>query len=168
MPRPEYKDRQFNLIFPTESDLDQWQEEAKKNGISLCKYIFEMAEKGRREDTSPRLDLIRETDQSREELTKLRRDLKDKSAAIEKLETELYHLRHQSFLQPTPNGLEHYGEDLIKLLKEGRTWRGSELLKELGVDPMNTQALAIISRQLQNLQDLEMVQEGPKGWKWIG
>jgi hypothetical protein len=54
------------------------------------------------------------------------------------------------------------------LLKGGKSWRGADLLKELGVDPMNTHALAIITKQLQNLQDLKLVEEGPRGWKWIG
>ena len=166
MPRPEYRKRQFNIIFPSEADLIDAKAEAKKCKISLSKYILAMAEKGKSIDTAPRLDLIRETDQSREELAKLRADVREKSALIEKMETELYQLRHQTFLQPVPSGLEHYGDDLIKLLKSGKTWRGSDLLQALGVDPKNSDALNIIMRQLQNLQDLKLVQEGPKGWKW--
>lgn len=163
MPRPEYRNRQFNIIFPSALDLDEWQDEAKKCGVSLGKYLLIMAEKGKSIDTAPRLDLIRETDQSREELVRLRRDLKDKSAAIEKLETDLFRLRHQSVIDP---GQAHWCEDLTNLLKGGRVWRGADLLNELGIDPMNTHALNIVARHLQDLQDLGLVSEGQKGWKW--
>jgi hypothetical protein len=166
MPRPEYRKRQFNIIFPSETDLIEAKAEAKKCKISLGKYLLAMAEKGKSIDTAPHLDLIRETDQSREELAKLRADVREKSALIEKMETEIFQLRHQAFLQSVPSGLEHYSDELIKLLKSGKTWRGSDLLQALGVDPKNSDALNIITRQLQNLQDLKLVQEGSKGWKW--
>jgi hypothetical protein len=168
MPRPEYKDRQFNLIFPSAVDLDEWQAEAEKCGVSLCKYILAMAEKGKNMDASPRLDLLREAEASREELGKLRRNLKDKDAALEKYETELFRLRNQAFIQPLPRGSVDYGEELIRLLKQGRNWNGPELLSALGVDPKNSDAMAIILRQLQVLQDLGLVLEGATGWRWVG
>jgi len=45
------------------------------------------------------------------------------------------------------------------LLKGGKSWHGANLLQELGVDPMNTHALAIITKQLQNLQDLKLAKK---------
>lgn len=134
--------------------------------MPLNRYIFEMVEKAREiPNAAPRPDLLQESSQAREELAKLRRELKDKAAVIEKMETELYQLRHQSFLQPS--GQDHYSEDLINLLKGGRAWRGPDLLKELEIDPQNRVALDIITKQLQNLQDLKLVEDSPRGWKWI-
>jgi hypothetical protein len=166
MPPKQYKDRFLTLYFPSSEDMKRWQEKADAATLPLSHWIIATVENHLAEDSAPRLDLLRETDQSREELAKLRRELKDKAAAIEKMETELYQLRHQSFLQPS--GQDHYSEDLITLLKSGRALRGAELLTEMGVDPMNTQALTIITRQLQNLQDLKLVEEQKRGWKWIG
>jgi len=168
MPGPKYTNRSWTLYFPSEEDLKRWQEKARAAQIPFSHWIFETVEAHLTEDSAPRIDLIRETDQSREELAKLRRDLKDKSAAIEKMETELFQLRHHSFLKPTSKDLDHYSEELITLLKTGRNWHNNDLLKALGIDPKNSDAMTIVTRQLQSLQDLKLVKEGTKGWRWIG
>jgi hypothetical protein len=168
MPAPKYNNRSWTLYFPSDEDMTRWKEYAKKAALPLSHWIYETVEAHLAEDSSLRLDLIRETDQSREELAKLRRDLKDKSATIEKMETELFRLRHQTLLQPITNDSNQFGEELITLLKTGRNWHGSELLKALGIDPRNSDAMTIILRQLQTLQDLKLVQEGTKGWRWVG
>ena len=166
MPPEKYADRTLTIYFPEKEEFQELMEAAIAKRLRTSHFAREMIRRGMESETAPRPDLLQESSQAREELSRLRRDLKDKAAAIEKMETELYQLRHQSVLQPS--GQDHYSEDLINLLKEGRTWRGADLLKELGVDPQNRIALDIITKQLQNLQDLRLIEESSRGWKWVG
>jgi hypothetical protein len=41
-------------------------------------------------------------------------------------------------------------------------------MKQLGIDARNIDAVTILVKQLHALQDLKIVEEGTKGWRWIG
>ena len=166
MPRPSHYNRQFLIYLPTEKDLDNWKELAKAARISLNKYIFEMVERGRQE-AQPRTDLIKEISDLREENQKQREELKLKSLVLEKYETELFKYRHESFLQTDFQGTQQFSEDLVNLLKEGRTYSGQEILKSLDIDPKDSEAVRIVHKQLQILQDFKLIAEGVNGWRWI-
>ena len=166
MPRPSHYNRQFLIYLPTEKDLDNWKELAKAAGISLNKYIFEMVERGRVE-AEPRTDLIKEISDLREENQKQREEIKLKSLVLEKYETELFKFRHESFLQPEFQGTQQFSEALVNLLKKGRAYSGQDILKSLNVDPKDSEAVRIVHRQLQILQDFKLIEEGVTGWKWI-
>jgi hypothetical protein len=166
MPRPEHFTRQFLIYLPTEKDLENWKEQAKAAEISLNKYIYEMVERGRVE-AQPRTDLIKEISDLREENQKQREEIKLKSLVIEKYETELFKLRHESFLQPKFQGVHHYNEDLVNLLRKGRVHSGPDILKSLNIDPKDGDAVKIVYKQLQILQDFKLIEEGVYGWKWV-
>ncbi len=167
MPRPEHYNRQFLIYLPTEEDLDKWRDLAKKAGISLNKYIFEMVERGRQE-AQPRTDLVKEISELREENQKQREELKLKSLVLEKYETELFKLKHESFLQPEFQGTQQFSEALVNLLKKGRTYSGLEILKSLNIDPKDSEAIRIVHKQLQILQDFKLIEECVNGWRWTG
>lgn len=166
MPRPEHFNRQFLIYLPSENDLKNWREQAKAVGVSLNKYIFEMVEKGRQE-AIPRSDLVKEISGLREENQKQREELKLKSLVLEKYETELFKFKHESFLEPGYQGTQHYSEELVRLLKKGRTYSGQEILKSLNIDPKDSEAVRIVHRQLKLLQDFKLIEEGVSGWRWI-
>ena len=166
MPRPSHYKRQFLIYLPTEKDLENWKGLAKAAGISLNKYIFEMVERGRQE-AQPRTDLIKEISELREENQKQGEELKLKSLVLEKYETELFKFRHESFLQPEFQGTQQFNEALVNLLKKGRTYSGHEILRALNIDPKDSEAVSIVHRQLQILQDFKLVVEGTTGWRWI-
>lgn len=168
MPRPEYKEFQFCLMLPSNSDISRWKEDAKKAGISCSKYIYEMVEKAREIPAGPNLDTIQESAQARSELSRLRRELQDAKAARQKLETELFALRHQMLLAPTSTGKDVHSSELADLLQDGHVWRATEIMRELNIDPKNSDAIQILARQLRAFQDMKLVEEGPRGWKWIG
>ena len=68
----------------------QWEEEAKKAGIPLSKFVFEAVEAFRAsKKETPRSDFIKELAEAKEELQKLRSELKMKSLLLEKLEGEV-------------------------------------------------------------------------------
>jgi hypothetical protein len=40
-------------------------------------------------------------------------------------------------------------------------------LKELGVDPGETEAVKLVNNQLESLQRFGLVKETAQGWRWI-
>jgi hypothetical protein len=80
----------------------------------------------------------------------------------------MFKLRHEGLLQPLPRGLIQLNEKIVNTLRGGGVWSSRELLKELDVSPNDIEAIQITTRQLQMLQDFGLVQEGAKGWRWIG
>ena len=85
---------------------------------------------------------------------------------IEKKETEIFKLRHGAFLQQDFQGPISYSKPLIELIQQGKTWTEEALLKELHIDPNDSDAMRIIARQLEELAKFGLVRKEPKGWKW--
>lgn len=117
---------------------------------------------------------MRETDSSRppradpglqEENRKLREDLRLRSLALEKAETDLFRLRGAEWAEE--RGRKHLNEDLTDLLKTGSTWTASQILESLGVSPRDIDAMKIISKQLQILQAAGVITETARGWRWM-
>jgi oligoendopeptidase F len=76
-------------------------------------------------------------------------------------------LRHEAILQPSPRGKIPLNEKLIETLKSGGLWSSKDLLKELGVDYNNIEAIEIIQKQLEMLVDFELIEETSRGWRWL-
>jgi hypothetical protein len=167
MTRPEYNGRQFCLILPSRADLLQWHADALDVGLPLNRYVYEMVEKAREIPLGPNPDVLREAAQSREELARLRRELKDATAARQKLETEIFALKGSLFLQPTPEGRSSLSSELIDLLQDGHVWRSAEIMAALNIDSKNIDAIKVLAGQLHALSDLKMIEETAKGWSWL-
>jgi hypothetical protein len=164
----EFKNRHCDVYFPSEKDLERWENIAKQTGISLSKFIYETVElhlDG--EQARPRSDMAKELAQLREEIRKLRDELKLKSLVLEKYETELFKLRHENFIHPDFQGKRQFSEELVELLQRGGTWNGQQILEALSIDPKNSDIVRIVSKQLGTLQDFGLIKEEPHGWKWI-
>ena len=163
-----YKNRNCVLYFPSEQDLKRWQGLSNKAGIPLSRWIYETVELHlETEGTQPTGELANEISQLREKNNRLLEELKLKSLMLEKYETELFKLRHEAFNELEYQGGRSYSKDLISVLKQGGVWSGTEILRSLQIDPCNSDAANIVSRQLQNLQDYGLVREEMRGWCWI-
>ena len=92
--------------------------------------------------------------------------IKDKTARLERAETDLFNLKHQDFLDPDPEAAK-FSKELIELLKGGGNWPGRSILKTLHIDPDNSDSIRIVSNQLNILQQFKIVEEGPNGWQWV-
>jgi hypothetical protein len=168
MPPKRYADRALTLYFPSVEYKNEWSEEALKAKMPLSTWIFSMVDAKLSEAAKPRPDLHREIDANREELANLRRAIREKDAALEKYETELYTLRHRGYLSYGMGpGKGIWDAELIHLLQSGKVWRSSDLLQALGIDPKNSEAMAILANQLRALQDMGLVAEDPQGWRWL-
>ena len=169
MVAPGLKARYIDVYLPSENVKQQWEADAKKAGLPLSRFVFEAVEAFRagREET-PRSDLIRDLAEVKEEAQKLRSELKMKDMLLEKLEGEVYKARYDSFKEvEMGEGTRRHDEDLIRVLKRGKAVEGYALLKELGIDPRDTEVVRLVNNQIESLRRFGLVEETANGWRWI-
>jgi hypothetical protein len=166
---PGLKARYVDVYLPSEAVKHQWEEDAKKAGIPLSKFVFEAVESFRASiKEKPRSDLIKELSDIKEEAQKLRTELKMKNLLLEKLESDVYKARYDSFKEvQMDEGTRRHDEDLIKALRRGKPLDGYTILNELGVDPRDTEAVKLVNNQLESLRRFGLVEETAEGWRWI-
>ena len=169
MVAPGLKTRYVDVYLPSENVKLQWEEDAKKAGLPVSRFVFEAVEAFRagREET-PRSDLIRDLAAVKEESQKLRSELKMKDMLLEKLEGEVYKARYDSFREvEMGEGTRRHDEDLINVLKRGKAVEGYAILKELGIDPRDTEVVRLVNNQIESLRRFGLVEETANGWRWI-
>jgi len=87
---------------------------------------------------------------------------------LEKLEAEVYKARYEGFKEvEIGKGTRRHDEDLIKVLKRGKAVEGYALLKELGIDPRDTDVVRLVNNQIESLRRFGLVEETANGWRWI-
>jgi hypothetical protein len=87
MVAPKLKARYVDVYLPSEAAKRLWEEDAKKVGLPLSKFIFEAVESFRAsKNEKTRTDLIKELAEFKEEAHKPRAELKQKNMLLEKLE----------------------------------------------------------------------------------
>ena len=166
---PGLKARYTVIYLPSEEAKHEWEEEAKKAGVSLSKYVYETIESSRaKKDEIPRSDLVKELSEAKDEAQKLQNELRMKNLLLEKLQTDVYKARHEGFKEVgIPEGTRPYDKELIKLLRRGKILEGYTILNELGIDPRDSEAVKLVNNQLEALQRFGLVEETAGGWKWI-
>ncbi len=169
MVAPGLKARYVDVYLPSESAKEEWEEEAKKSGLPLSKYVYEAVEAFRAsKDETPRIDLIKELAEAKEEIQILRNDLRMKTLFLEKLESDVYKARYADFKEiKMVEGSRRHDLELIKILRRGKALEGYTILKELGIDPNETEAVKLVDNQLESLRRFGLVEETANGWRWI-
>jgi hypothetical protein len=170
MVKPELAERYCNIYFPSKEDKNRWEGVAEEKGVPLSRFVYETVEASLAGETgTPRYEMVKELAQLREENRKQREELKLKTLVLEKYETELFKLKHEAFSEPKEfDGLRRYSEELVAILKRGRIASGNEILRELSIDPKDSESVKLVSNQLENLQGFGLVKETSSGWKWLG
>ncbi len=56
---------------------------------------------------------------------------------------------------------------MVSMLQEGKTLSSYKILQELGVDLNDSDAVRLISNQLEELRRFGLVKETAAGWRWI-
>jgi hypothetical protein len=169
MVAPGLKARYVDVYLPSEAAKREWEEEAKKAGLPMSKFIFEAVEAFRAsKDETPRHEIMKELADVKEEVQKLRSELKMKTMLLEKLDADLYKARYASFQEvQMAEGTRRHDQELIKILQRGKALEGYSILKELGIDPGETEAVKLVNNQLESLRRFGLVEETANGWKWI-
>jgi vacuolar-type H+-ATPase subunit I/STV1 len=166
---PGLKARYIDVYLPSEKAKHEWEEGAKKAGLPMSKFVFEAVEAFRAsKDETPKSDMVSELAEAKEEIQKLRSELKMKTLLLEKLEADVYKARYASFQEvQMGEGTRRHDEELIKVLRRGKVVEGYALLTELGIDPRDTEAVKLVNNQLESLRRFGLVEETANGWKWI-
>jgi vacuolar-type H+-ATPase subunit I/STV1 len=169
MVAPGLKDRYVDVYLPSENAKLEWEEEAKKAGLPMSKFVFEAVEAFRAaKDETPRSDMVRELAEAKEETQKLRSELKMKTLLLEKLEADVYKARYANFQEvEMGEGTRRHDQELIKILQRGKALEGYAILKELAIDPSETEAVKLVNNQLESLRGFGLVEETANGWRWI-
>jgi hypothetical protein len=167
MPSEKYAGRVATIYFDTTEERTEIIKAAQVADVSFACYCREMIRRGMAIDPTPDVSTIRELRTAKEDLSRLRHELKDRVAEVKHLETEIFNLKHSLFLQPQPSGQSTLSSELVDLLQDGHTWPSHEIMKALNIDQKNIDAIKILAEQLHALQDLHLVVEGSKGWKWV-
>ena len=167
MVSPGLKSRYVDVYLPSKEAKREWEEEAKKAGLPMSKFIFEAVEAFRTaKDETPKFELAKELADAKEEVQKLRSELKMKRLLLEKFEADLYKARYANFQEvQMGEGIRRHDEELIKILKRSKALEGYSILKELGIDPTDIEAVKLVNNQLDSLRRFGLVEETANGWK---
>jgi len=167
MTRAEFRGRQVSVYFSSIEDKSRWENWAKKRGITLSRFIYEIVEdaQSKGQDTLPS-ELIKNIAELKVENKKLREEIKLKSLVLEKYETELYRLRYGAFTSLDSERRRKLDEELVALLKRGRPITGNEILETLKIDPRDSSMVQLIYNQLEGLNRYGLAEETTSGWKW--
>ncbi|OPY54689.1 MAG: hypothetical protein A4E48_00268 [Methanosaeta sp. PtaU1.Bin060] len=168
MARGKYNGRSAMVYTPTTEEMAEWTREAKASGCSVSSYILEQVRKARSQVTdSPRPDLSKELEELKARNRELVRDNLQAARLLEQYETELYKLRHAAFAQIDDEKAMTYDPKLLEILRKGKTINSYELLRLLGIDASDSQAVRLVSNQLEELRRFDLVRETPAGWRWV-
>lgn len=166
---PGLKARYVDVYLPSEAAKQEWEEEAKKAGLTLSKFVFGAVEAFRAaKDETTRHEIVKELAETKEETQKLRSELKMKTLLLEKLEADVYKARYANFQEvEMGEGTRRHDQQLINILKRGKALDGYAILNELGIDPGETEAVKLVNNQLESLLRFGLVKETAQGWRWI-
>ena len=169
MVAPGLKSRYIDVYLPSKEAKREWEEEARKAGLPMSKFIFEAVEAFRTaKDKTPQFELVKELAEAKNDVQKLRGELRMKTLLLEKLEADVYKARFANFQEvQMKEGTRRHDEKLITILRRGKALEGFSILKELGIDPSDTDAVKLVNNQLDSLRRFGLVEENATGWKWV-
>ena len=135
--------------------------------MPLSSWIFSAVEANRAGQGDPSINVDQDLQTLREENRRLRRELEGVTKDREQQRAALFKLKNEIFLKDQLVGVGEFDERLVNALRSGGSWPPREILAELQIDQRDADAIQIVTRQLQVLQDLGLVQDSPRGWRWI-
>jgi len=144
--------------------LETWKAEAEEHGTSLSKYIFEMAQRGRRssfggivdrsDERYDRSDLISENEALREKL-------RNTSLILEKMQHNFAELKAQS------DSTYYYVPALIAMFRKANTLTNEKIIGSLNLKADDDE-LGTIFKTLTKFYEWHLIDTNMRGdWKWI-
>jgi hypothetical protein len=164
MPPVKYTGRNLTLYFESDQEVKDIHQAAENARVPYAKFCREMIRRGMEQPQKPQNDSL----ELREELAAARRNNTRLSDRIAQLEAELFAARHSTILGYSSKTVDDSASnELVDLLKSGGSWRSDAIMKALGIDPKNIDAIRALAGHLRALQDLGLVAEGNNGWRWV-
>ena len=72
------------------------------------------------------------------------------------------------FIADEFEGTRQYDRDLVDLLQEGTRISSEELIRQLDVQPSQTEVMQGIDAQLEQLEAYGLITSSTAGWRWVG
>jgi predicted transcriptional regulator len=167
------KERAIYVYLPSHKMTLKWKNLAEKAGVSISKFVIEHVENSLQQEDSKqgyvsRVDLLDEMKKIKEENERLHKDNKMLDNLGARLEEELRGYRVKPFLEENYSGIRKYETELIKLLKSRGEVRKEGVLEYLGINPMDTDVVKGIKKQIENLEHYGLVKDMGGKWQWKG
>jgi len=86
---------------------------------------------------------------------------------FEKFNALLYKAKFGNFIAPSQGGVGKFDKQIINILQTGAAMDINGLLKGLRIDPNDSEAVAIVERQIEFLQAVGLVKRIANRWQWI-
>ncbi len=166
------KERAVYVYLPSQEMVKAWKKRAEKQGVSISKFVIEHVENSLQQEEDqtykPRGELLKEISELRSEIRELQGDNRQKRIVIERLENALRKYRAEVFLEDRFEGVRKYDKELIAILKSHGVADSDSLLRNLGIDPRDSELVKAISKQLESLEAYGLVTPTKRGWRWLG
>ena len=164
MPPNDFGQRCHMIYFPTKEKLDSWKALAHEAKLPLSKWIIAIVEESL-ESPSDEQPASQDIQSLRKENIRLRKEKEILQKSLSERETELFKLRYGPAMNSRVGRLE-LDSRLIALLQDGCVWTRQDILEALEVDSRDVEALQTITALMQRLDEVGVVVEGARGWKW--
>ena len=156
--------------------MERWKNHAKKQGVSISKYIFEIIDEhiqtnksntSKKELSKKFVNLERQNDVLRAENIELKKKVDMLNLLTDRYEDQLRDYRNKTFIENGKwEGIREYQSELIKLFKSKSSIKENEILDLLHVDTLDTDTIKAISKQIEHLEDYGVIEHIKGGWRW--
>lgn len=165
-------DRSIYVYLPTVEMAQEWKSLADKAKLSISKFVIEHVENSLKQEEdrkgfASRAELLKQLKEKDEQIAKLTQDNRLLKMLADNLDKELKRYRAQPFLDDQFQGVRSYDKELVELLKLSGTVDSDRLLKQLGINPKDTDLVKAVNRQLHSLQAYGLVEPTARGWRWV-
>jgi len=177
MPKPRrkktdtIKERAVYVYLPSHEMAKEWKGLAKKQGVSISKFVQEHVENSLNQEREKgayqsRLDLIKKTQKLEEDTSRLREETRMYRLLSQNLEKEIKRYRTQPFVEEEFTGKRGYEKELIEALRKRGFVPHEDLWSILNIDPKDTDLTKAVNKQLESLEAYGLVESTQRGWEW--
>lgn len=164
--------RAIYVYLPTVEMADGWKSLAEKARVPISKFVIEHVENSLKQEEdkkgfASRAELLKQLKEKDEEIAKLKNDNRLLKMLTENLDKELKHYRAEPFLDRQFEGVRTYDKELVRLLKNSGSIDSDHILKQLGINPKDTDLVKAVNKQLQALQAYGLIAPTARGWRWV-
>ncbi len=175
--------RAITIYAPSEKIKENWYALAKKHGMSVSNYVFDIVENHIQNENefTTRRDLvlkIRDTEKQGSTYVKHIERLQSENAELQKkidllnmladrYEKQLQEYRNKTFIENgTFEGVREFEQKLIEIFKKKSSIAEDEIIDLLHISPKDVDTLKAISRQVELLEEYGVIEKIRGGWRW--
>lgn len=163
--------RTVKVVLPSQDILETWRSDAKASSMSLSKYLWTMAERGREGgiDLDSREILAERIQTLTQSLTEAEHRIDTLDRLTQRQEEELQGYRTRDFTEPFEEGTRVFDTRLVLLLRDQGFIHTNHLYELLGIDPRTEpKRIEAVQAQLDILGSYGLVEFSTRGWWWRG